>query len=214
MRNPPKAIEEILKYTDLNGYLKLIEVNENFTDLAVAAFKPNFERKRIRIGLGDLRNIHRFVYNTDTIIKTLKFFGSSISLMDFYCIGLLDHRYSGVINRLINNCSSSSLTDFAMYECDGNVWKDLTRPFEKVQKFTYFIRSGDMGNDFKPFNELFPNLQSLMLPNFMARDGSHADCTFPKLAQLTLMRRYQFPEFGSSFEKYCVKIRKFNNLRR
>lgn len=205
MQNTPKSIEEILEYTDLNGYIKLAEVNKNFSDLAVATFKQNFATKRIRIGLGGLRNIHRFVYDTDTILKTLKLFGTGISLMDLYCTGLIDHRYSRVINRLVNNCSCSSLTDFAMYECAGNVWEDLTRPFEQVRKFSYIIQSGDMGNDFKPFNELFPNLQSLMMPNFMARDGSHADCTFPNLMQLTLMRRYQFPEFGSNFEKVIRK---------
>lgn len=201
----PKSIEEILKNTDLKGLLKLAEVNKNFSDLAVAAFKRNYATQRIRIGLGDLRNIDRFVYETDVILKTLKLFGSGISSMNLYCNGLLDDRYSSVVNRLVNNCSCTALTDFGMYDCAGNVWQDMTQPFKSVHTFTYAIRSGDMGNDFKPFNELFPNLQALALQNFMARDGSHADCTFPFLKRLAMQRRNQFPEFGSSFEKVVRK---------
>lgn len=215
MKTPPKNIQDILKYTDLNGLLKLTEINRNFSDLAVDAFKHNYAQQRVRIGLGALNNIHRYVYQTDAILKTLKLFGSDIKLMDLYCYGILDKRYTRVINRLINNCSCSSLMDFAMYDCTGNVWEDITKPFNEVLKFSYIIQSGDLGNDFKPFNELFPNLMSLTLPNFMARDGSHADCSFPNLIQLTLLRRYQFPEFGSSLEKVIRKnpqIRDFSAM--
>lgn len=206
LENPPKSIEQILEYTDLKGLLKLSEINRNFSDYAAAAFKTYHANKtRIRIGLGELGNIDKYVYQPKVILKTLKLFGPGIKMMDFYCYGMIDDRYTRVINRLINNCSCSSLTDLAMYDCTGHVWEDLTQPFKKVQRFSYYVRSGDMGNDFKPFNELFPNVMFLTMPNFMARDGSHADCTLPKLIQLTLMRRYQIPEMGSSFEKVIRK---------
>lgn len=171
----------------------------------MAAFKRNFGTKRIKIGLGDLTNINEYIYETDAILKTLKLFGPAISSMNLYCNGLLDDRYVRVVNRLVNNCSCSSLTDFSMFECAGNVWQDMTQPFKNVIKFSYSTQSGDMGNDFKPFNELFPNLHALMLQNFMARDGSHVDCAFPYLDQLALQRRNKYPEFGSSFEKIIRK---------
>lgn len=206
METPPNSIEQILQYTDLKGLLKLSEINKNFSDYAVVAFKKyHAENIRVRIGLGELGNIDKYVYEPNVILKTLKLFGTGIKMMDFYCYGMIDDRYTRLINRLINNCSCSSLMDFAMYDCAGHVWEDLTQPFKKVLKFSYYIRSGDVGNDFKPFDELFPNLMSLTLPNFMARDGSHADCTFPNLIQLTLLRRYQIPEMGSSFEKVIRK---------
>lgn len=212
MSPAPKSIEEILKYTDLNGLLKLAEVNRNFSALAVAAFKQNYATQRIRIGLGGLTNIDKYIYETDAVLKTLKLFGSGILSMDLHCDGLIDDRYSSVVNRLVNNCSCSSLKDLDMYECAGNVWQDMPQPFAKVLKFSYFIKSGDMGNDFRPFNELFPNLRVLVLQNFIARDGSHADCTMPHLNRLVLQRRNQYTEFGSSFERVVRKNAQIQHL--
>lgn len=168
-------------------------------------FKEKYAAQRLRIGLGDLPHANTDIYEPNTIIKVLERFGPGISNLDLFCKGF-DERYVNGVVRLINNCSCSSLTDFSMTKCQGNIWQEMQNPFENVKTFAYSVDAPNVGNDCKRFNELFPNLFTLRLQNFMAPDGCHADNHFPNLKALILQRQLaDYPEFGSSFQKVIEK---------
>lgn len=182
-------------------------MNQDLSDLAVEVLRKRFAKHQFVIdGSEILEESNKMIrlHKIDNLLYTLKLFGQYMSSLSVYYY-YFDMKYANIVNRLINECSSKSLVSLNLYVCNEDCLNGMTLPFEEVQELTFAVKSSVMNDDIRPFNVLFPKLRRLSLQNFVAPNGSHADCELPHLEHLYLFWRREFPVFGSSFEKVILR---------
>lgn len=123
-----------------------------------------------------------------TIMDILSKFGDSIQMfvIDFKEIGVSEGR---PIIKMLNDKSFQSLTKLSFLNCKGNVLNELKNPYQNVKVFGFScIEKGyfRIPADDQKLNNIFPNIEYLIVEKTNADDWRFLDGSFEKLIGLTV----------------------------
>lgn len=124
------------------------------------------------------------IYEYQTILETLKVFGSVIRKVHINNNSIEKDRLRK-INRLINQHAAASLTHFNLHFIKNDTLQQLYVPFVKVENLVMHIDK-ELSANIKSLDQMFPNLKKLKILFYIDVDCNFIDCAMPYLEHLNV----------------------------
>lgn len=214
--------------------LKLAEASKDLQYYADRTFKSKFGTKRILIGnfthnnppnefilaFGALKKGFNEWFGTvpsdalsiekDSIIirnayfglKMLKSFGKSIQTLELNFENA-ETNAAKLIGQYVDKYCSDTLTELKLVFREGDALSLFKKPFKNVRKVT-FVQKSSYNTVARPTNRTFPALRELIVEDLIITDVDYANCQFPHLESLSIIK--PGPLSGFSVPKQLIDV--------
>lgn len=201
----------IAEQLHLDDLLSFAEVNDMLTSVAVDVFARKY--KNFELDILHAASIDSYVgclpsneyprlgrieiYAFETLNSLLSTFGSEIHRLIIHYESM-DSVIASMVNQLISQHGSTSLTHLNLGEIKENTFQQFTVPFENLEHLSFVVKQSHIKSGQLPLNELFPKLSNLKLFLYQDTDYSFINCEFSNLKNLTLAIPFQ-PRNGPDY---------------
>lgn len=201
----------ILEELDLTSLISLAETNKHFLNLAADVLRRRLKDKIIVFSISN--SDHRItqhvteeddavkVYDIDTMLKLLKYFGSSISKMEILNdedsfiskMRILNDKANQsevqmiLVYKFVNLYCSKTLVQLHIANAPNGFFNEFLRPFTMLQNVSFSGYLDRLSNERSSLSEIFPEMRRLILNSYHIDDSSWVDQLFPHMVHLSLM---------------------------
>lgn len=202
----------ILEELDLTSLISLAETNRHFLNLAADVLRRRLKDKIIVFSISN--SGHRItehateeddavkVHDIDTMLKLLKYFGSSISKMEILNDEDSFISQMGIFNdeakvqsevqmksvyKFVNLYCSKTLVQLHMANAPKGFFDEFLQPFTMLQNVSFSGYLDRLSNERSSLSEIFPKMRRLILNSYHIDDSSWVDQLFPHMVHLSLM---------------------------
>lgn len=183
----------ILELTDLSTLISLSETNKHLQHLVEYTLRHKFAKKCVAIvnpfakdDFDDQVEIHNCVAINDFELasKVLTSFGHLIVSLELD-FPTTDNQIEE-INALVNLYCSKTLTELVVRADNGDIFRSMTKPFQKVENILLKKHIKSLCNKMMNFNDLFPALKRLNFVFIKVSDTRCIEQIFPYLEHLRI----------------------------
>lgn len=195
---------QIMIFENLNVYelFSIAEIDSYLSEIAGIAYRTRLSEKvvtfmnpfnnHVNVDLGET-NDKVFVHGMESFTAFLKHFGPYILRLDVHHsigvnLSIEQLRFVKNINELISLNCADTLLQFDMSASSSSNFQDVfdgfTKPFAKAENVTLRGQFATMGNSIYTFDELFPAVRRLILPDIENVNLSGVGWNMPQLEHL------------------------------
>lgn len=185
-------VEQIEFIDDLNCMFSMTEISSKLTPVISAIFRRKYPNIKIIFNgynyFCDHHSKTLKLYNFDVGIKAIEKFGSEMQRIYVDCLSIDQSgniAKSMTISQFINKYAKS-VKSLNFDRPSGNIFQEVTEPFEQLQELSLFIDKTIVPGRL-PMNEIYPQLRRLELSMlYFSEEYSVIDCEFSHLEFLRL----------------------------
>lgn len=213
---------QVLEVLDIASLVSLYETNKRLSSLVEYVIQQKFAKKSVTIvtpfannEFYDQTEINDSITINDFRLasKVLKYFGHLIVHLELD-FPSTDNQIEE-IEELVNLHCSNTLTELIVRADNGDIFRSMTRPFQKVENIRLKKHIKNLCNKLLNFSDLFPSLRRLNFVYVKVSDTRCIEQIFPNLEHLQIdVNHFETSEYFTEpvLERFMQKNRHIRSL--